>query len=251
MSDYKTALETKRICDVKCKPIPTKKEEDTRPIKGVEILSALYANVYACARKHSGKTCTIYQIIKRCAGRDTIVIAFVSTLNNDDGWIGIKDYCKKHKIAFIGYTSIFEDGADQLQALMSHLQEKAAAEQAAKDAPPAPPPRSRYHFGDESKGTAARAPRKLPYRAPDYILVFDDLAHELKTSSVATMLKKNRHFRFKSIVSSQWLNDIPPDALRMMDNVLLYRGHSKVKLIEIHEKAGLKVPLHEFLSERR
>ena len=130
-----------------------------------------------------------------------------------------------------------------------HLQEKAADAQEADDAPPAPPPRPRDNFGDEDKKTAAvRAPRKLPYRAPDYLLIFDDLADQLKAKSVATMLKKNRHFHFKSVVSSHWINDLLPDALRMMDVVCLYRGHSTEKLTELYKKARLGVSLEEFME---
>jgi hypothetical protein len=240
-----SAPETKRVCDVLCKPIPTKKEEDKRPIRGQNILHELYANVYLCAKKKSGKTSTIYQIIKHCAGRDTVIIAFVSTLNNDDGWIGIRDYCKAHKITFIGYTSLREDGVDELSALMDHLQQKAAIDQL----PPAPlpPPCARYNFG-ETKDTTSAPKRKTPYRAPDYMLIFDDLSDELKSASITNMLKRNRHYHFKSIISSQWLNDLPPGSLRMMDVLCLYRGHSIEKLTDIYKKARLGIPLDEFIQ---
>ncbi len=62
------------------------------------------------------------------------------------------------------------------------------------------------------------------------------------------MLKKNRHMRFNSIISSQWLNDLPPGTLRMMDVVCLYRNHSIEKLTELYNKARIAVPLPEFID---
>ena len=98
------------------------------------------------------------------------------------------------------------------------------------------------------KKAAIKAPRKLPFRAPDYLLIFDDLADQLKAKSIATMLKKNRHFHFKSVVSSHWVNDLLPEALRTMDNVFLYRGHSAAQLEELYKKARLGVTLEEFMD---
>ena len=43
--------------------------------------------------------------------------------------------------------------------------------------------------------------RKSKYRAPD-------LSTELKSRSLLALLKKNRHYRSKLIISSQWLHDL-------------------------------------------
>ena len=54
-------VRVKKVNNVKCGPIPIETEEDKRPIKGYEIIHELYANIYLCAKKKSGKTSTIYQ----------------------------------------------------------------------------------------------------------------------------------------------------------------------------------------------
>jgi hypothetical protein len=81
---------TKKVNNVRVQKVPDEKAEDTRPIKGHELCSHLYGNIYLCAKKNSGKTTVVWNLINRCAGRDTTVIAFVSTLNNDKSWATIQ-----------------------------------------------------------------------------------------------------------------------------------------------------------------
>ena len=64
---------------VKAIPIDDSKK-DRRPVKGVDVCSEVYANIALIAKKKKGKTSIIYKLIQECAGRDTNVIAFVSTL---------------------------------------------------------------------------------------------------------------------------------------------------------------------------
>ncbi len=80
------------------------------------------------------------------------------------------------------------------------------------------------------------------------IIILDDIADELNKTSVATLLKKNRHFKSKVIISSQWLNDIPPAALGQMSLVCLFRGFSVEKLEEFHNKARLSIPVDDFVT---
>src|SRR4051812_23239784 len=117
---------TKKVNNCKVRTIPKVGEEDRRPIKGKEMCACLYANIYLVAKKNSGKTTVIDNILDRCAGRDTLVFAFVSTLNNDANWIAIKQRCEDKGIPFFGYTSIVdEEQVDQLQALVKSRQDMA------------------------------------------------------------------------------------------------------------------------------
>lgn len=245
--------EVKKVNNYKVRKIPREGEEDKRPIKGKELCCHLYANIFLIAKKESGKTTVIYNLIDRCAGRDTMVFAFVSTLNNDSNWIAIKNTCEERGMPFFGFTSIVdEDGVDQLQALVKSLQDKAEEEELKEEKDekgPAPPPLPCLPASapplDEKK---TKPPRKTAYRAPEMIIILDDLADELKRKSVATLLKKNRHFKCKVIISSQWMNDLPPSALGQMNLVCMFRGFSMEKLEEFHSKARLSAPLEKFIE---
>ena len=58
---------------VRAIPIPN---EDTRPIKGYDICQEVYANIFLCAKKKSGKTSALFKIMKECADKKTIIIVF-------------------------------------------------------------------------------------------------------------------------------------------------------------------------------
>ena len=239
-----STVSSKKVNNCKIRKIPREGEEDKRPIKGYELCQEVYANIYLIAKKNSGKTTVIYNIIDRCAGRDTIVFAFVSTLNNDANWKGIKTMCEDKGMPFFGFTSLVdEEGVDQLQALVKSFQDS-AEEKEGKEEVKAPLLPCFSPVVEEKRTTTK--PKRLPYRAPEYIIVLDDLADELKKKSVATLLKKNRHFKCKVIISSQWLNDIPPAALGQMNLVCLFRGFSVEKLEEFHSKARLSIPFEDF-----
>ena len=71
---------------------------DKRPIKGAKLIPELYSNVLLVEKKKSGKTCTLSNIIKECATRDTTVIVFCSTVDIDPNHKVIKRFCKIQKI---------------------------------------------------------------------------------------------------------------------------------------------------------
>ena len=55
----------------------------------------------------------------------------------------------------------------------------------------------------EKEVTTKKKHKKCEYQAPEYIIIFDDLSSELKSQSLLTLLRKNRHFKTKLIISSQ------------------------------------------------
>ena len=88
--------------------------------------------------------------------------------------------------------------------------------------------------------------RKPKYRSPEYLIILDDLSTELKSTSVTALLKKNRHFKAKIILSSQYLNDLLPAARKQLDYAILFRGHSEKKIAEIHRDLDVSIPVEEF-----
>lgn len=238
-------VSTKKINNCKVRTIPKEEEEDKRPIKGYEICCHLYGNVYLVAKKNSGKTTLIWNIINRCAGRDTVIIAFVSTIDNDANWRAIREKCEEKGLPFIGHNSLLDsDGNDQLDALIKGWQNGAGEEEGPEVPVHNPLPCMPLH---ETK-SESKPKRRTPYRAPEYIIILDDLADELKKKSVSTLLKKNRHFKCKVIISSQWLNDIKPEALGQMSVVCMLQGFSVEKLEEFHAKMRLSIPVEKFIQ---
>ena len=69
-------------------------EVDKRPIKGEKLFSELYANIFICAKKFSGKTVVATKIIKDTCDKNTTVLVFCSTVDKDMNHKKIKQLCK-------------------------------------------------------------------------------------------------------------------------------------------------------------
>jgi len=245
-----------RINDITVKKVKSLYEEDNRPIRGYDLFPEIYSNVFLCAKKKSGKTSVISKIIKDCVGKKTKIIAFVSTLYKDDTWKSIREYCKQKKIEFEGHTSLMEDGINQLSELIERLQEEAKDKEEEEELD--------FRVSNLEKKLGMKCPiqcdgdsdsdedsddkpkKKEKFRSPEYIIILDDLSNELKSKSLVTLLKKNRHFKAKILVSSQYLNDLLPESRKQMDVFLVFRGQPEKKLKEIYQDADVNVDLEEF-----
>ena len=97
-------------------------------------------------------------------------------------------------------------------------------------------------FGeDEVKERKPRKPRK---KAPQRVLIFDDIANELK--SVSNIVKKNRHLFCRIIISTQ--NLMFSDIFRQMDQILIFKGLQHTdKLRQIYDNTDLCVSYETFL----
>ncbi len=89
------------------------------------------------------------------------------------------------------------------------------------------------------------------YIVPEYIFVFDDLSNELKDPVVSHLLKTNRHYKSKIIISSQYVQDVMPSSRKQIDYWLLFGGHSPDKLEVIHRDADTRLTFEQFVRVYR
>lgn len=264
-------------------PLQNHFEIDTRPILGSELFPELYANIFLCAKKKSGKTVVIQKILKSCVGKNTNVIAFCSTINKDSAWIAIKRWCNEKEIPFHYFPSIKEGKVDVLDRFLNKLQNEGEDEQLESEMKAKTKGLFDSDDEDEDDGESAECEeysedemddipmfgkkikqpteaetklfdkrnssslkKKLPYQAPEFILIFDDLSHELKLPSLVSLLKKNRHYKLKCIISSQYVNDLKPESLKQMDYYLCFKGMSDEKLEKLRTDGDLSVEFNTF-----
>ena len=251
-SNYKAI----RINNVEVHKVPQYTSHiDNRPVKGGDLFSEIYANIFLCAKKKSGKTSVIYKILKECCGKKTRVVAFVSTLYKDDSWKSIRQYCRTKGIDFEGHTSLIEDGIDKLEELIDELKDEAKEEfeeeqleerisRIELSLSKRCPIQTDYDI-DEEENEEKKVKREK-YKAPEIIIVLDDLSNQLKSKTLVCLLKNNRHFKSKIILSSQYLNDLLPEARKQLDYFLLFRGQPVKKLEEIHRDADVHIDFEEF-----
>ncbi len=87
----------KTINKVLVKPMKTPDDLDTRPPRGQNMISAPYANIYACAKKKTGKTSVVAKMAMEFAGPKTKVHVFCSTVFIDPTYIALGHYFDKKR----------------------------------------------------------------------------------------------------------------------------------------------------------
>lgn len=244
-------MKLKKINNQTVKPLQVGlgKVEDTRPIKGEALFPELYSNIFLCAKKKSGKTVCAGTIIKECATRDTIVMVFCPTLDIDENHKKIKEYCQKKKIVYQGFPSLSNDnGVNILKALEEELKEEARLREE-EDSDSEKLRRDEKYlaglFTDEEK---EKKHRKNKYQSPDYIIFIDDLSDELRTPIVNSFVKRHRHYRIKTLLSSQYTNDLTPQALQQMDYCLIFKGIPEEKIIKLKRDFNIDDELEDLLK---
>ena len=65
---------------------------------------------------------------------------------------------------------------------------------------------------------------------------------------MVSLLKKNRHFKSKIIISSQYWNDLLPSSRKQMDNIMIFKSIPENKLKEIYHDADLSIDYATFIK---
>jgi hypothetical protein len=80
------------------------------------------------------------------------------------------------------------------------------------------------------------------------MFIFDDLGNEMRKPSIYKLLLKQRHFKAKTILSSQYINNLMPSSIQQLDYVILFGGHNSDQLSELHKKLDLNISLETFID---
>jgi len=240
------SIETKKISDFKVKKIDLPKH-DTSKIKGYDLIHELYANIFILARKKQGKTVLLANILKECATTDTHIIFFVSTIMKDSTYIEILSRLREKGIGFTCFMSIQENGRDNLKDIIDKLKNtppedpKAEEEEKEKNKPII------LNFDEDLENEIKLKIRKPSKIGPKYIFVFDDLSAEIKNNpNVRQLLKQNRHYLSKVIISSQYVTDLSPDSRAQIDVWLLLGSQNEDKLKLIYESCDPVIEFDDF-----
>lgn len=238
-------MNIKKINDVEIRPVPLQKL-DKKDILGSELFDEIYSNIYLCAKKKSGKTSVIYNIIKRCVDKNSAVFVFCSTYTKDNNWKAIKQYLDGKGIEIGFFNSIKSDDGknNNLKNLIERLQ---LEEESSSDSEDIEEEEKILNFNEHqiSVKIRKRKPKKISQK---YLIIFDDISSELKDPNISHLLKTNRHYKSKVIISSQWLNDIPPMCRRQIDVYLIFSGINDDKIQELFINADLNIEFPKFVD---
>lgn len=236
-------IKVKKINREVVKPIAIQKA-DPEKIKGYKLFPELYSNIFLCSRKKSGKTCCVFKILKTCADKDTKIYIFSTTVHKDENMKHIVKFFKKKGNMVETFMSIKEGKEDKLQKIIDDLKNDYDSSDSENEEDEKKNKKKIVNFSDDDDSSIKiKKKKKL---APEIIFVLDDMGALLKTPSVSQLLKTNRHFKSKTIISSQYPHDLTPESRRNLDVIILYGGHSPEKLETLFTDADLPISFELF-----
>ena len=249
----------------KIKPIKSK-VPDIKPL-GYELFPQLASSIYISASTKSGKTTLIFHIIKHCIDKNTKIFIFSPTVFIDNSYKMIARYLKKKKISHQLHPHfISEDNEDMLNDILKGIIEDHEKPQQDKDdwsnLQSTKEAKSGPIIPFYSKMVGGKIVRDIPQpikkeesdeeeeetNAPKYMFIFDDLGNEMRKPSIYKLLLKQRHFKAKTILSSQYINNLMPSSIQQLDYVILFGGHNSDQLSELHKKLDLNISLEDFID---
>lgn len=174
--------------ELKIKPIEVKKSDK----RHTDAFDNLYPNILLIAKKNSGKTTVIYNLIESIISKyketkePLRFIFFCGQAHQDPGYSAIFNLLESNKIDFVIETSFKdEDDNDQLKALVNHLKKEKNEE--------------------------------------DTFIIIDDLSSELKMKSLDLLLKQNRHMHTTVIIATQDSKDLSPSQHQQINIPILFK----------------------------
>jgi len=240
-------IQAKKINNVSVEPIVLPKVP--KNIKGCDLFPDLSANIFLCAPKNSGKTTIIKKIIDECVSKDTTVIIFCGTVNNDPSWIEIQKSLVKRKIAFTTYDSIYKDKVNIVNLLIDEMKGDDEPMMGGQQGPLLRKPALMFGDGSTNKEEVVKKQKKKKNISPKFLIIFDDLSSELKDPAIPKLMKIHRHFSSKIIISSQsWIDTDSRIRKGNLDYVLLFKNISDLVLEQIHKELSIIMPFKLFLK---
>jgi hypothetical protein len=257
-------METKKINNIKIQRVITNKIEEKK-IGGFGMFPEVYANIYICSKKKSGKTTLIYNILKKCANKNTHVWIFSPTIKKDETFKMICEMLENKGCNVSKYLHfIDEDGSNIIDEVINELinegsdgEQEEGQEEEYNDEP-INKPLCLCKFGNEEqeedrKQEKEEKPKKEKKNKknkiyPEQIFVCDDLASDLRNKAIGQLLIKNRHFKSKVILSGHNVTNLLPQARANIDYCIVFKGMSDDKIKVLHNDLNLSMDFDKFLE---
>jgi len=228
---------------ISIKPLVNANILDESKVKGGKMFPDPYNVTYLCARRKSGKTSVIAEILKKTSDKKTIFWLFVPTSRVDESWKTIIQLLEDRGNTVNVFDSIMEGKTNLLDEIVIDL--SIGDESKKTEQPVKADVKIMFEIPESEKKKTEYKPKKL---APLHIFVFDDISQELKNHSLLALLKKSRHLKAAVYVSSQYLLDLNPAALKQLSYFLCFRSMTRDKLEHIHKMLDLSIDIDKFFE---
>jgi len=230
--------------NISVKPLVNANAIDEKKIKGSALFPTLHDVVYLCARRRSGKTSVLAEILKKTSDRKTVFWLFVPTSRVDESWKTIIALLESRGNTVNVFDSIMEGKTNLLDEIVADL--SVGDEPPKKEEPPqiqGSGIKVMFEPKESEKKRYEYKPKKI---APAHIFVFDDISQELKNPALAALTKKSRHLKASVYISSQYLVDCAPMVLKQLSYFICFRSMTRSQLEHIHKMLDLAIDLEKF-----
>lgn len=229
--------------NITIKPLVNANALDESKVKGGKMFADPYNVTYLCARRKSGKTSVLAEILKKTSDKKTTFWLFVPTSRVDPSWKTIIETLENRGNTVNVFDSMIEGKTNLLDEIVADLS-VGEEEPKKKDEPATKPPvKVKFDIPESEKKKYEYKPKKL---APEQIFVFDDISQELKNIALTALSKKSRHLKASVYISSQYVNDCAPPVLKQLSYFICFRSMTRDKLEHIHKMLDLAIDIDKF-----
>jgi len=227
--------------NISIKPLVNANLLEEKLVKGGSMFLDPYNVTFLSARRKSGKTSVIAEILKKTSDKKTIFWFFVPTSRVDESWKTIIKTLQDRGSTVNVFDSIMEGKTNLLDEIVTDL--SVGEEVVEKSKPETHVVKLLFGIPESEKKKYEYKPKKL---APEHIFVFDDISNEL--NKVTSLLKKSRHLKASVYISSQYVMDLQPQALKQLSYFLCFRSMTRDKLEHIHKMLDLSIDIEKFFD---
>ena len=218
-----------KMNDVKIDVLKAPEEFTEKTVKGWKWVKNPYSNIFTIAKKHSGKSTIVRNIVKNVIDKRTKVMIFSGSVSKDPVYLDMIKWMKDKEIKVETYPSfIVKNGGQKvnmIEQLMNVLSNsKSKADEIVEN--------EEKKLDFEDKRPKRKKKEKI---VPELLLIFDDLGATLRDQSIATLTKLNRQFKIMNIFSFHAGTDVLPATQQQSDVTLLFGGYPEEKLEKLYE----------------
>jgi hypothetical protein len=237
------------------KPVEIPNQKKSKKPLGYNLFPDLYSSIYICAGTKSGKTTLINHILEYCIDERTTVYIYCPTVEIDPTYEHIIKQLDKRGIKAIVNMHYLDEKDNNL--LEEHIKPlyKPDDDEPAEVVGRGPMIGKRIVNGavvevyQQLPDNEAKPPKQKKYSAPKNLFLFDDLAEDMRSPIVYKLLSKQRHFKAKTIISTQSVKDLHPKAIKQLFYCIVFGGQTDKVLEDLYNALAMRaVTLDQFMK---
>lgn len=217
--------------------------------KGKDLFDIQYWVACLLGKRRSGKTSLINTLIRAFVTKNTRVIFIVPTFWKDSSYEAIRNFLDKKGIIYQDFQAIEDDGVNNLKIMMDVFEEKEKKEDSDDEDNENEKDRVKYRMASLDLCEPSKDKKNKKKKVePEYIIVLDDISDEIRNPAVLKLCKNSRHYRVKTILSSQSITDIHPHIYNQLDYLVLFKNYNLDGLKHVYDKVQPDMSYEEFVN---